>query len=321
MLDFSMPCYNKITAFFLLLFLNNYVYAKVRIKDLGKYYYNINLAELAIVDSNLSSAQEYYTKAFNTSYSFPVDIYNAFRVSYSQRDTVSSMKYFKELALLGQNSNKLYKYINDTASESYFNYITKGYNSIRSGVLKSQKPFLAKKLDAIYNIDQNCRTGPPKDDSTLNICDKEVWRQLYLYIDSFGFPSSQKVGIMEEGIIQAPNFGIFDLALWHQRGIINFKIYNLAYNAVMNGEYETERFAVYADYPSEKYCVFLPNHPISKEELKEIDKRRKELYLEPLMDYYKKLKYQTKMKDNMIYHLVYIWAWAYNYTAELKIIE
>lgn len=275
----------------LLQILSSYGQSENLLRD---YYYTINLAELSIIDNNLPEAKRKYEKAFSTGYSFPSDKFNAFAVSYFMKDTIKSIEYFNDLAALGQDKGKFIKYFlhSDPKPNPYIDFVTKDYKDIHEKVMKSEMPILAKKMDAIFQMDQDCRNNGP-DDDLLN-CDRKVREQLYAFIDTYGFPGYKAVGVLEETTIQATNAANFDKLLWHCSGLPDEKIYSIGLENVKKGIYDARRFAMGFFYQGSEYQVGVPYDPITQEELDAINKKRAEIYLEPIQDYMRKVAYHTK---------------------------
>jgi hypothetical protein len=271
--------------------LNSYGQSENLLRD---YYYTINLAELSIIDNKLPEAKKNYEKAFGTGYSFPSDKFNAFAVSYFMKDTIKSIQYFNDLAALGQDKEKFIKYFlhSDPKPNPYIDYVTKDYKNINEKVMKSEMLLLAKKMDVMFQMDQDCRNNGSKDD-LLN-CDRNVRERLYAFVDTYGFPGYKKVGLLEEGVIQATNPGNFDMLLWHTRGFPDEKIYSIGLENVKKGIYDARRFAMGFFYQGSEYQVGTPYEPITREELDAINKKRAEIFLEPLEDYLRKVAYHTK---------------------------
>ena len=308
--------------FVLLLFLGARLYGQTG--NLRSYYENINLAELAIIENNLDQAAKYYKAAFNSGYSFPKDKYNDFRVSYLLKDTLQSVDCFNYLANLGQDKTKFIQYffqVDSLVYDPYMEFVTHDYDStIKKANLRS-KHALASKLNKIYQMDQLCRQ---ENISTNDLwrCDSNVLEKMYDYIDSFGFPSADKVGLLEQIVIQAPNSGAFDWLVWHCRGRNELRLYDIGRYYVHKGLYDARKFSRGFAYLSNDYYVLLPRQALTYAELEEVNKRRAGIFLEPLQDYARKIKFQ---KNNGAYrkdfYLVDFFVSAYNPSSELNIVK
>lgn len=262
---------------------------------LRSYYTTINKAELAIVDNDLAKAKKQYEAAFATGYSFPIDTYNALRVSYNLKDTLSSIAYFSDLARLGQDKEIFLKYFlhTDIPEDPYLDYVTKDYEAIHSDVLDGNMQAMAKRVDMILAMDQDCRKKDMSD-AEFAACNENVTKLLYAYVDSYGFPGHQQTGLFEKMVGQGPNPSSFDLIFWHMRGMTNQRIYDIAMDNVHNGLYDARKYARGLCYENSGYEVSTPFEPVTKKQLEAINAKRAEIYLEPLEDHSRKIAFMRK---------------------------
>lgn len=320
---------------------------KYKVDEVRSYYYNVNLAELSILDSNYKEASLYYTEAFATGVVFPIDVYNAFRVSLLQQDTFLCIQYLNKMFSWGldlikfklfissADSNKVIIHDRELNDTSFFKYIEQDYEHIRKEYLLTNKPNLVEKLNSILLEDQNCRKkyGLKKQKETenkeekdilidsLHYCDNNVLNLVYSYVDSFGFPDVNKVGIAEQGYGYGRIENCFDIVLWHRRNLKDERTHNLYYRAVLNGEYDVRKFVRYTDFAENKYCVFIKPQAITKIQLENINKKRAEIFLEPLEDYFRKIQYQKKHGFNHAFTLVNLFSFSFNFVQSLNIVE
>lgn len=258
---------------------------------LRSYYSTINQAELAIVDSDLAEAKKQYEAAFATGYSFPIDTYNALRVSYNLKDTLSSISYFNDLARLGQEKEKFLKYFlhTDAPNDPYLDYVTKDYDTLYAEVSNGNMHALAKRVDMILAMDQHCRKQEMSD-AEFAACNDNVREFLYQYIDTYGFPGHRQTGLFEKMVGQGPNPSSFDLIFWHMRGMTGERIYDIALDNVHKGLYDARKYARGLCYESSGCEVSTPFEPVTKKQLETINAKRAEIYLEPLEDHSRKIE-------------------------------
>ncbi len=262
---------------------------------LRNYYITINKAELAIVDNDLAQAKKHYETAFATGYSFPIDKYNALRVSYNQKDTLSSIAYFNDLARLGQEKDMFLRYFlhNDVVNDTFLDHVSKDYEVIRAEAISSNMPALAKRVDMILALDQDCRKRD-MNDAEFAACNDNVTEVLYAYIDSYGFPGHKQTGLFEKIVGQGPNPSSFDLIFWHMRGMTGERIYEIALDNVHKGLYDARKYARGLCYENSGCEVSTPFEPVTKKQLEAMNAKRAEIYLEPLEDHSRKIAYMRK---------------------------
>lgn len=269
-------------------------------KTLRKYYDAVNKAELAIIDNNLPEAKKLYEKAFGTGNYFPIDTYNAFRVSYVMKDTLRSVSYFNTLAKLGQEKENFIRYFLHSDSipkDPYMAYVTKDYEAIHNTVMKSNIPLLAQESDSIDQMDNDCRNREMSQEEFMK-CNIAVLNKLYHYVDTYGFPGHYKTGLMEGMVGQGPNPGNFDLMIWHARSMTSQRIYSIGFENVQKGLYDAEKFARAYVFEGAEYQVTIPRDSITRKKLNKLNKKRAEIFLEPLEDLDKKIQFMMKRKFN-----------------------
>lgn len=295
---------------------------------LREYYALVNKAELAIIDDNPTQAAGYYEQAFTTGHYFPSDKYNAFVASYFMKDTIRSVRYFNDLARLGQKKESLIKYFLHTDTvpqDAYLDLVTRDYDSIRSVVMAGKMPEMAAKMDRIFAMDQDCR-GRGLEGEAFDACDNTARDNLYHFVDTYGFPGAGVVGIMEYGVVQAVNIGHFDMMIYHARFMDrDEKIFMIANENLHKGNYDARRYAITFAFPGAEYPVLVPDRPITKKELAEINRKRAEIYLEPLEDHYRKITFHTSGRKYTRKHYCFLDAFmcmfALSTSAALEIVD
>lgn len=282
---------------------------------LKEYYDLINQAELSIVGDDLESARKYYDQAFKTPYGFPKDIYNALRVSFNLQDTSESISYFNELAHHGLKLEYFSSGFNlayDSVVSDFYKFISSSHDRIYSIVTQTQMAELAKRVDAFKDQDQNCRRGADTL-IPLDICDSLLQLDILGFIDSFGFPGYETIGIMERDRYQPFMEGAFDLMMFHQRGVPDNEFLKRMWEAVEVGELDARAYALrYFCVPCDYYHINIPIDPITESDLQICNKKRSKIYLEPLEDYYKKIEFQRAAKKKTEYVLVGTFSYLFN---------
>lgn len=290
---------------------------------LRNYYTTINKAELAIVDNDLAKAKKQYEAAFTTGYSFPIDTYNALRVSYNLKDTLSSITYFNELARLGQEKEKFLKYFlhTDAPNDTYLDYATKDYDTLHAAVSNGAMHALAKRVDMILAMDQDCRKREMSD-AQFAACNDNVRDFLYQYIDTYGFPGHRQTGLFEKVVGQGPNPSSFDLIFWHMRGMTEERIYDIALDNVHKGLYDARKYARGFCFGNSGYEVSTSFDPVTRKQLQAINAKRAEIYLEPLEDHSRKIAFMRKYTmTTMDYWFMDPFLFGFAAGGPLKIIE
>ena len=272
--------------------------AKIR-----KYYELTNKAELAIIDSNYSEATGLYKKAFTMKEGNGTDLFNAFIVSFLTKDTQNARLCFRELTLHGMKLSVLEnsKFGEKISKDQLFQLVTSDYDSLREVCLKSDKPRLASILDSIYDNDQRARQNSKEMHVSYEDIDNANVDNICNFVQKYGFPSFEKVGVLEKRTITVGNFGAFSLVMWHVRGR-KTRLSTIAHNAVIAGEYPPNEYALISDMRDPKYYMILPEHldmiAPTNSSTKEtnmdenvINQNRYSIYLESLHDYRRKLDF------------------------------
>lgn len=282
------------------------------------YYSNVNRAENYILDGFYIDAIRHYEIAFSNNYCFPVDYYNAFMASLLMKDEIKSKKYLNKLAVYGAIRERLRSKSNDTI---FFDMIAVDFNQIRSISVDSNMLKFSKFFDDLFQQDQNCRDGSKTTNQLLEDCDDNVMLKFYDFIDKYGFPTFKKIGVFCENDITGFRDMQLDMILIHQRSYTGKKIEKIAFEAVQSGEYDIRSFIRFTDYQSNELMTRIPSEPISKEELKEINKRRAKFGLYSVEDYLRRIDYHRNNLTTNNFYLASFWDYGINFNAELKIIE
>lgn len=291
-------------------------------ENLKKYYELVNLAELSIVDNRLPDAQKYYQEAFSTPYRFPKDIYNALRVSFNMEDTSESIGYFNELARHGlkfEYFSSGFNLVYDSVVSDFYKFISSSHDSIHGIVTQTKMAELAMRVDEFKDQDQNCRRGADTL-IPLQVCDSLLQLDILSFIDSFGFPGYETIGIMERDRYQPFMEGAFDLMMFHQRGVPDNEFLNKMWGFVETGELDARTYALrYFCAPCDYYHINIPIDPITESDLQICNKKRSKIYLEPLEDYFKKIEFQRAAKKKTEYVLVGTFSYLFNGENQLVI--
>lgn len=281
-------------------------------KQVWSYYVHVNDAEMFITDGRYSDALAFYDIAFQNKLPNAKDLYNAYVASFLVKDTVRTISYFNQLALYGLKKggferSKFGKSIPDIASDPFYQYISKDYDSLNEVAQKSAFPAYVKKLNDIYSKDQKARETNQK----LNIyfADSLNMIELGKFIKTSGFPSFQKTGFFETCRNSPMNPSTAWVIMWHHRGK-NTALDKVMLEAVKNGEFPPDDYAIIADQKKNLYYTSILKVKQADLDETEINKKRAEIYLESLGDYRKKLEFQFKDRR---FILVQFMALAFNF--------
>lgn len=271
------------------------------------YYTFKNLAELKIVDSAYNEALGLYKQAFRNKFPNPHDLYNAFVLSYLLKDTATCKNYYNTLIELGTDKTKLEElsfvagikddmfYIKDIAWDEEYYYWK---------YQLSTRPSVARMLDSLYAVDQFYRKYYSRE--VFFPYDIKNISHLCNYIQQNGFPGFEQAGI-KQGKLSVPyNCGAIQLIHWHTRGT-DTAVYawaksfdSVLHEAVLDGRYEPADYALTIDQRQQYYYEQLqPIEQMLSEEglninqlpIAAINRRRAQIYLEPLEEYIRKWKF------------------------------
>jgi len=268
--------------------------------DIRKYYELINKAELAIIDSAFQDCSMFYKEAFKLKEANGKDLTNAFIASLILDDTADAIIYVDALAYLGLEKNYLEYCAKKVSKESLLVYATKNYESIyKNGLAFNNKSIhLNRILDSLFNNDQAIRKT--KNKAAYSKVDSANLQCTYDLIKQYGFPSRQKIGFSGNG--GSPDFPPpYWYFVWHARPNTTV-IDSFLYQAVLEGKFRPDLYAELIAQRNDYYHMILENELITSEEKQEIDLRRKEIYLESLEDYRRKLIKGIKRRPFQFYH-------------------
>ena len=211
------------------------------------YYKKINLAELAICDSNFADANKYYKDAFtiNPKKPFSRDLANAFFSAMDTKQYPVAEKYLVKLLSRGLGG----KYL-----KNMLNYYT-GEQQQQLQVMLGKYPndtirkhAIAKKIDQMVKMDQHVRKDFDTDFST------EVLDSMTI-VDDANVLELRRIfltqGVLNEDIVGNGGYGDFlpatpdyDLIIWHNRGNPDRLFDTMLFKAIFTFDYDARTFSV-----------------------------------------------------------------------------
>ncbi|HRP90378.1 MAG TPA: hypothetical protein PKX92_10070 [Edaphocola sp.] len=273
--------------------------------EIRKYYELINLAELEIVDSNYQKALNFYKEAFLCKKPNADDLANSFQTAFLIKDTAMATLLLNKLAIKGMHptyykNNRLFSAYN--IDSNFYLYLMQDYDSLYNISISTLKPF-GDSFKPFHDEDQRVRDLREKD-STINIEPFDIAneKKLYNYIRRTQFPTFENTGFWETFGRSHYQYGICWLIAWHRRPNKSI-LEDLLLEQVLAGNYNPETFAGIVDGQSGAYglqLVHIGLESLSSEELKQLNDRRKAIYLESIEDYIKKSKFQFEDERFMI---------------------
>lgn len=267
------------------------------------YYQQINKAELAIVDTQYRSALAHYDTAFQDKGPNGKDIYNAFLLSFYERDTLLADQYFSLLAVNGYKKT----YFKDSILQSgFYAYVSRNYDSLYDVGKRSPKYELAQYLNRFEKKDQDIRKQEARDDNAIRAVDLQNRDSLVWFNNTYGFPGFVTVGFFEDEGNSAAFSGTFWMVMWHRRPISK-EDRDMMLKEVKKGNFRPDDYSILVDDNAHRalYGSFLPKKGYNQNQRKEINRHRAEIYLESLEDFEKKLTYSFKRKDFVFYNIFY----------------
>lgn len=285
-----------------------------QIKDFRNYQETINKAELNIIAGNdFQALNIYYTLLTKSDGNFSKDIYNSLILAkeLNKLDTL-----FNLLELVKQkNFNNEYLIGLPEFSDLHSNLKWQEFINSNNNIIYIDT-LLRSKIDELHVRDQFFRQ---KEGSykvygdTIRKIDSINMRYLLTLISKKGLPGEKEIGAQDFSGGQG-----YDIVLRHntQGRSQNKKLINLIpilidqaiagriepnkcshYLEMQNEEFKAGVFDIYRVSLGEKYSKMLvPNYTEEKKLL--IIENRNLICLEPIEDYYKKVKYVTSHKDN-----------------------
>ena len=304
-----------LTSTFVLFTKFNFVFAQNI--DYQKHYYpQINKAELAIIEGQISVALDYYLEAFNKVPSpFAKDIYNAALCAVSNNNKNIFFLLSEQLILKGTDitfiiAQKAFRQFE--GSQEWELFISK-YPDLRKRFLFNVNMPLRKELELMWARDQHFRIKPDgyliyKD--TIKAIDKENIAQLKYIVEKYGFPSETLIGV--DNPLSAPPYHSI---IYHHcqstgkngsAGLADLP--NILLEAVKYGKLSPSRYAAYADIQGKPIYGNTTFYRIGKEgelrylkmeekEIRKINRKRVSIGLEPIGDYRKKVLFSLKNKN------------------------
>ncbi len=170
-------------------------------RNVQQYFSEINLAELAIVDSNYPVALQHYKNAFDIlPNSFGRDIYNAALLGCIMKDTSFAVTYMNKLAYTGYPCYLLLddQWTKEKENESFFNYLMVHYDSLSNLGCSSAMAQNGTKLWSFLKKDQKVRKNgsPPAEMATSDSLNME---QLFAFLEQNEFPCYGNMGFFDPG--------------------------------------------------------------------------------------------------------------------------
>lgn len=293
----------------------------------AKYYAFKNKAELQIIDSFYQEALKNYKLAFENKYPNVRDLYNAFIVAYLVKDSISAKSYMDTMVIQGQLKDKFEKgrFGEIIKEEPLYNWLMQDYVAMHELSTKRPQKVLAEAYNKILEKDQQMRIGMTAPTQAqikqLIAMDSNNVREALVLINSYGFPSYQKVGLHEnvtEGYAGSPN--TMWLLMWHTRGA-NHTLNEPVKKAVLEGTFPPDDYAIIIDMQNKTshYFEVLPRKKDSEgrfifEELldeSQINERRATIFLEPISEFKRKMEYVQNVDKR--FYLIPVWAGLLNY--------
>ncbi len=299
-------------------------------ESLSSYYNYKNKAELDIIDDNFLSALENYNYAFKYKVPFEIDLYNAFIVSVKIQNKVMAYKYANLLATHGLKKQMLKSRIKALLNNASFSKtIFKDYDNYYQEFENGSKKMNAKDLFEIYERDQRIRqlNIPISTESVdfirdsinalIQFNDSVNIIELKKYITNFGFPGFELVGYADP-FRPNPYMGSTVYSLWwHNRSEAKvtqsiIELRKIGIEAVKSGDFLNSDYAFLFDLNEDQYPYYFQfisldiidsnfvfkTIPISEGIL---NRRRAEIYLEPIEDYKRKIEFMAHNKTFYFY--------------------
>ena len=289
--------------YFILVFLSFFSGGVLGQNLVEKYYANINKAELAICNHQYQAAAKYYKKAFKTDISFGIDIVHAFQVSYRFNDKKNDiLHYAHRLAQRNYNPYTIF------SSDSMVNEkLSLQLKRIQDTTKRSVIDMLADTLDCIQQADQADRkSGCAYQDTCkpkVNIRDSLRWESIEKLYQQYGNLNESIAGKLfhshlhlillhntewlrfpSEFLLEQVKLGNFDARIYAF-------LYDIYFANISRETQNKEISKYYTDFNSHE-CIdntLFIHVPIDKTN---IDKNRKEIFLETMDEYLRKVIYQ-----------------------------
>jgi len=280
------------------IFINALIFASCSTKP--GYYFYVNKAEQAIVDSNYVAAKTYYKKAFRKNNpGFADHYYNAYQVSILENDLEFATFNAKVLLSRGLCLDFFSAYPQIKNDSIIYKKLEEAYNSLN--VNYEYKNTLERMLSDDQAI------GRENLDSTLRVIHFN-YEELKPLIKKYGYPAESLIGITctpnRKGFYMPPQ----DLLLFHfmQRGFVG--VDTILNEALSKNEINPYTYAqiMSADSKQTEYCIepiiemddtlYIPKECNLKRKI--IDKKRNEIGLPTIEQEIRIITYKLKFPNN-----------------------
>lgn len=316
-----------------------------QIYSIEDYYAYTNKAELCITDSKYLEAIDLYQKAFKTKHNgFSKDHYNAALCAALTGKYYLANLYVKKILNRGYPIDSLStsRSLKSFRQTKYWKSIVREYPTILKRYRDSTNKILADSLDLLYYRDQLYRTKLGKYKlygDTIRKIDIENDRLLRNIIATYGYPNEKIIG-SEKSLSPRKDF---DLIIWHQTSL-NF-IYDyssLLIKEVNRGNIDPHRAAELIDnqrsdmslYGTELFyrCTCddgcsedinriiknkLYYFTISEKRLTTLNQNRKQIHLETIEEYRKKVLFNLRDRRFAFFYLAGIPTYSFKTDADL----
>ncbi|MEI6764659.1 MAG: hypothetical protein WCM76_03395 [Bacteroidota bacterium] len=278
------------------------------------YYTNINKAELAICRGRLKAASKFYRKAFQCNESpYTIDLLNALRCEfYGEASPERLIQYTVLLSEMGSR-------INNCIDSADYNSTYKSLLSIQDTVKPKYNQTLAHKLDSLLNQDQiprraGCWTYQDSCVKKVIYSDSSNMQAICNLFKLYGTINEQSASV----------HGIFDLNIIIHHNL-QWRIYpmqEILKKEVLAGNFDARSFANIEDgnymhqhfndttinthriYGSDSYYTIANVLIIFKapKEQKQLEKKRKELFLESMDELAEKTIFQFNNNNKYFFN-------------------
>lgn len=271
----------------------------------------INIAELAVVKEDFNSAFQSYNQAFKyTDEPKVIDLMNSLKCACLSKGEID-YNLVKQLLSKGLSDSDIVNGV-----------IVKGCLKINKRdheVKVIYDSLYRKEINDLGEKDQYFRlkTGSYKKyRKEIDSVDALNINRLLHLISTKGFPSETRIGVENIGGYQG-----WEIVLWHYQQQRSIKKNNkqdlfsdVLYDALRNGEITPLEFSIFIELQNDPKYLKYKTNPLTilekgkyrvlksiLENIKQIDSDRKEVELEPLKDYIKKIVYQNDNKYNFYF--------------------
>jgi hypothetical protein len=286
----------------------------------AEYYKNVNLAELAIADSNFTAASQYYTAAFNVNPDKPFghDVFNAFHAAMDIHDYPVAEKYMAILLSRGMGKNFIAKKVVKPYKGADLQQVKMMLNKYPNDTLKDDPAI--RKIKEMVKWDQNVRmhfsalnNGAYMVDSTY-IADSTIAAELLALFKERGVLSPIVLGGDKRVDYSPIALPLYDIIILHNTcaamGNKPAHIFDsILYKAVHSFDYDARNFAHHLGEcpvtPGVRFGAVIVNFPLvingcyyknrmyteywDAESEQKMNDNRAKVYMEPLDDFRKKI--------------------------------